>query len=77
MREFFVVWLAKAQRRKEKPLGGLASLRESIFFSQSRKDAKKLKKPLALWCEFIYFFCAQSRRGAKKKPLCVLTACLR
>jgi hypothetical protein len=47
MREFFVVWLAKAQRRKEKTLGGFAALREYILF-YSRKDAKELDKPLAL-----------------------------
>ena len=39
MREFFVVWLAKAQRRKEKPLGGLAALREFILFFSHRRGA--------------------------------------
>jgi hypothetical protein len=62
----FIFWRAKRLRRKEKTLGGLTSLRESIFFSQSRKDAKKLDKPLALWCEFIYFFARKVAEAQRK-----------
>jgi hypothetical protein len=45
--EFNYFLARKGAEAQKKSLGGLASLRESIFFSQSRKDAKKLKKPLA------------------------------
>jgi hypothetical protein len=52
---------------QRKTLCVFASLRANFFFfSQSRKGAKKLDKPLALWYEFNCFFGAQRRRGAKK-----------
>ena len=38
---FFVVWRAKAQRRKEKTLGGFATSRESIFFILAKQERRK------------------------------------
>jgi hypothetical protein len=60
---------------QRKTLCVFASLRANFFFfSPRRKAAKKLEKPLALWCE-LFFFGAQRRRDAKEleRPL---TACL-
>jgi hypothetical protein len=48
---------------QRKTLCVFASLRANFFFfSQSRKGAKELDKPLALWCELFVFL---ARKGAE------------
>ena len=74
---FFVVWRAKAKRRKE--IGEDFSDQPKVgklgtFVYLARKGAEEQRKnPFAAWrlCESHSFFFSQSRKGAKEldKPL--------